>query len=103
MIIYNVTVNIDESAHDEWLQWMRKVHIPDVMSTGLFLSNRMCRILVEEEMGGISYAIQYTAKDKETLEQYQCEHAPRLQKAHTERYKDRFVAFRTFLEVVHEQ
>ena len=34
MYIYNVTTNIDESVHDEWLHWMKEIHIPDVLATG---------------------------------------------------------------------
>jgi hypothetical protein len=36
----------------------------------------------------------------EKLDDYQKNFAPELQKAHTERYKDKFVAFRTLLEEV---
>jgi hypothetical protein len=43
MILYNVTVSIDESVEKEWLQWMKEVHIPDVMNTGLFVSSKICR------------------------------------------------------------
>ena len=35
MVIYNVTVNIDDSAHDEWLIWIKE-HIPQVLATGKF-------------------------------------------------------------------
>ncbi|MEG1025142.1 MAG: DUF4286 family protein, partial [Flavobacterium sp.] len=28
MIIYNVTTNIHESVHDQWLKWMQEKHIP---------------------------------------------------------------------------
>ena len=45
MIIYNVTVNVDLDVHDQWLQWMKATHLPDVMATGLFLDQRMCRVL----------------------------------------------------------
>ncbi len=100
MIVYNVTVNIDHDVHDEWLQWMKEVHIPDVMNTGLFIENKICRILAEED-GGKSYAIQYTCKDMATLEQYQEIYAPKLQQDHTERYRGKFAAFRTLLQVVH--
>jgi len=30
MILYNVTVSIDPEIAEEWLTWMREVHIPDV-------------------------------------------------------------------------
>jgi len=33
-------------------------------------------------------------------EKYQAQHAPALQADHTNKYKDRFVAFRTLLEIV---
>ncbi|MEW6468055.1 MAG: DUF4286 family protein [Bacteroidota bacterium] len=98
-IIYNVTVNIDDSVHDEWLRWMKEEHIPDVMNTGCFLENKICRILVNEE-SGTSYSIQYTCESMEKLNEYRQKHAQRLQKEHSERYRDKFVAFRTLLEII---
>lgn len=44
MILYNVTVNIDDSVHDEWLEWMTTKHIPDVLATGLFEGNKIYKI-----------------------------------------------------------
>lgn len=99
MIIYNVTVNVEDSVHDDWLKWMKEVHIPDVMRTGYFTEHRFCKILVQEE-SGTSYSIQYMCRSMDDLQAYQKEHAPRLQKEHTERYKDKFVAFRTLLETI---
>ncbi len=99
MIIYNVTVNIEHDVHDQWLNWMKTVHMPEVMKTNCFIENKICKVLVDEEQG-ITYSIQYTAVDMPTLEKYQQEHAPRLQKEHNERFADKFVAFRTLLEVV---
>ena len=101
MYIYNVTVNIDGAVHDDWLQWMKSVHIPDVLATGIFLDNRLCQVMVEEEQG-ITYSIQYRLKNLEDLERYQKEHAPRLQAEHGARYRDKFVAFRTILRIEDE-
>lgn len=100
MIIYNVTLNVDEDVATEWLTWMKTVHIPEVMATGLFLDNRICRLLAEEE-GGLTYAVQYTCADMATYERYKAEHAPRLQAETQKKYGGRFAAFRTLLEVVH--
>lgn len=99
MIIYNVTVNIENDVHDEWLNWMKNEHIPDVMKTNCFIENKICKVLVEEEQG-TTYSIQYTTTDMATLEKYQREYAPRLQKEHSDRFANKFVAFRTLLEVV---
>lgn len=100
MILYNVTVKIDPDVHDEWLQWMREVHIPEVMATGLFLDNRIAKVLLQDESDGVSYSFQYSCADMATMQKYTALHAPYLQKAHGERYKDKFVAFRTLLEVI---
>ena len=102
MIVYNVTVKIDNEVHDEWVNWMKTVHIPDVMKTGYFLSNRFAKILVDD-LDGVNYSIQYTCANMEDLQEYQDRHAHSLQAEHTERYKDKFVAFRTLLEIVDER
>lgn len=100
MILYNVTVIIDEDIQDEWLQWMKEVHIPEVMETGMFIENKICRIHAHEE-GGKSYSIQYLAPDMETYDRYQQDFAPALQASHNDRYPGKFAAFRTVLEVIH--
>ena len=100
MIVYNVTVKIDKAVHDEWLQWMKSTHIPEVLATGYFVSNRMCRILGQDDSDGITYAIQYDALSIEDVETYHKEFAPALQKEHTERYKNKVVAFRTLMAQV---
>lgn len=102
MYIYNVTINIEESVHDEWLKWMKEIHIPDVLATGKFFNAKMCKVLVEEEMGGTTYSVQYTTSDKETLDLYYQEDADRLRQDITQRFAGRFVAFRTELEIVSE-
>lgn len=102
MYIYNVTINIEESVHDQWLQWMKETHIPDVLATGKFTKAKMCRVLVEEEMGGLTYSIQYTSPNKETLERYYIEDAETLRHDVAKHFAGKFVAFRTELEVISE-
>lgn len=100
MILYNVTINIDATIQEEWLAWMKEVHIPEVMATGCFIENKVCRILAEEE-GGMAYSIQYFAPDMATYIKYQTDFAPALQEEHTKKYAGKFGAFRTLLEVIH--
>jgi hypothetical protein len=99
MIIYNVTVNIDDDVHDEWLEWMQQVHIPEVMRTGFFLANNMFRVMANDPQG-TTYSIQYSCNSMNDLEEYQRDHAPGLQKKTMEKYGSKFVAFRTVLEKV---
>lgn len=101
MILYNVTVNIDEDVRDEWLTWMKEVHIPDLLATGMFVSCKLARILAEEA-GGNAYSVQYFAPNMEKVEQYMREFAPQLQAEHDKKFNGKYVAFRTLLDIVHQ-
>lgn len=102
MILYNVTINIHESVHDQWMQWMQEKHIKDVLATGKFSSARMVKVLVEEEMGGTTYSIQYITDSKETLQKYYDEDAPRLRDEGYRLFGEKMLAFRTELELISE-
>lgn len=102
MYIYNVTINIDESIQDLWLAWMQQEHIPAMLDTGKFSKALMTKVMVEEDMGGITYSVQYTTQSKEMLQKYYDEDADTL-RAQSEPFAGKFVAFRTELEIVSEQ
>lgn len=98
MIVYNVTISIDAEVEAEWVEWMKKTHIPDVMKTGHFESFRFLKLTTTTDQDEKTYAIQYQCEKIISLETYQEKHAPILQLEHQKRYKNRFVAFRTILE-----
>ena len=101
MIIYNVTANIDDSIHDEWLGWI-KAHIPKVLATGLFLKATFTKVLVEESMGGLTYSIQYLAHSKEALASFHKQYAPAFETEELQKFADKMLAFRTELEWIDE-
>ena len=102
MIIYNVTINIHESVHDQWLNWMQQKHIPEILATGKFSTARLVKVLIEEEMGGTTYSVQYTTNSKETLEKYYNEDAPAFREEGLHLFGDKMLAFRTELEIISE-
>ena len=101
MYIYNVTLSIDESIHNEWLAWIQN-HIPEVLATGKFTSAKLTQVLVEEDMGGITYSVQYTAKSRADLDNYYKEDAERLRTGGMQKFADKMLAFRTELKIVNE-
>lgn len=101
MILYNVTISIDPQVHEEWLDWMRKTHIPDVLATGCFTESRISRIHGEEE-GGLTFSIMYCSPSQELYDSYQKVHAPKLQAEHSAKFQGKFAAFRTILNVIEE-
>jgi len=99
MYIYNVTVSIDEAIREEWLSWMKTVHVPAVMLTGLFTESKILKVLTEEDEGN-TFSFQYFFTKMEDYNRYKNEFAPSLQKDVAEKYSGRFAAFRTLLEIV---
>ena len=101
MYIYNVTINIDETVHQEWLTFMES-HIPEVLNTGKFISAKFTEVLVEEDMGGKTYSIQYTANTKKDLQDYYKEDADKLRVEGLQKFGNKMLAFRTELRVIKE-
>ena len=101
MYIYNVTINVNESIHEEWLIWIKE-HIPQVLATGKFTEAKLTKVLVEEEMGGITYSVKYRAKSREDLDAYYKEDAEKLRQDGLKRFADKSLAFRTELEIIDE-
>ena len=99
MIIYNVTINVEDDSHFQWLEWMQNEHIPAMLSTGLFTGYRICRLLEVDDEGS-TYSFQYSCNSLIEYNAYREKHAPRLQKEALDKFKDKFTAFRTLLEVV---
>ena len=99
MFLYNVTLILDDAAAEEWLQWMQDVHIPEVMATGMFISNRLLKV-VDSPNEGVTYCAQYVAETLDHYNKYQEIFAPALQAELNEKYKNRFVAYRSLMEFV---
>jgi len=100
MILYNVTVNIEKESEAEWVIWMKKTHIPDVLATGMFLENRFYRILHDNEDGSTNYSVQYFTDSMEKIMEYQQSFAAKLQEDVNRKFRDSLVVFRTLLETV---
>lgn len=101
MIIYNVTINIEDDVHQAWVKWMKETHIPMVMDTGLFVDFTFSKLLSrQDDETGTTYVIQYLANTMADYETYQKDFAPAMQ-AETRQYFDgKFVAFRTLMESI---
>jgi len=99
MLLYNVTLILEDAAAAEWLKWMQEVHIPEVMATGLFVSNRLLKVL-DSPNEGVTYCAQYVLENQDQYNTYQSTYAPALQEKLNEKFKNRFVAYRTLMEFI---
>lgn len=99
MVLYNITYNLDGDIESDWLDWMKRNHIPRMLATGYFISVRLYRLLnVEDE--GSTYSLQLMCESLEKVQVYLEQKAHELAREHNERYKNKHVAFRTVLQEV---
>jgi hypothetical protein len=99
MIIYSVTVSLQAEIEAEWVDWMSRVHVPDVLRTGCFTQCRMHKVLglpADEPM----YVMQYDCSSTEEYHRYRDEFAPALQKDHSDRYGSKVRGSRQLLQHV---
>lgn len=93
-------MKVEPAIVEQWISWQKEEHIPDIMATGLFDSFKFFRLLEQDETDGPTYIIQYFTASKEKYNQYIDEHAPNLRKKAAEKWGNRFVGFRTLMELV---
>lgn len=100
MIIYNVTVKPDISIAEKWKEWMLKEHMPEIIATGCFSNFQLMRLLDIDETDGPTYAAQYLADSKADYDRYIEMHATAMRKKATDQWGDKFIAFRSLMEIV---
>ncbi len=100
MIIYNVTVKTDHSISAAWLQWMKEEHIPEIIATGCFTRATILRLLEIDDIEGPTHAVQYFAESKAHYNRYIEKFSGELRKKAMQKWGDKFIAFRSIMQVV---
>ncbi|HEX4666498.1 MAG TPA: DUF4286 family protein [Chthoniobacterales bacterium] len=99
MIIYRVDITIQPGIEAEWVDWMKPVHVPDVLRTGCFSDCRIHKVL---EAAGDEpiYVMQYHGRSLADYHRYREKFASVLQKEHSDRFAGRFRGSRQILEEI---
>jgi len=100
MYIYNVTTNVEERIIEEWLDYMKNTHIPAMIATGCFTGAKLTRVMVQEEMGGKTFSIQYAVSHKENLKAYYVSYVGEMNTRVEQKFSGSYVQFQTELEVL---
>lgn len=99
-VIYNVTTAVIPSIESEWLQWMKDVHIPEVLGTGCFERHQFVKLIDLEDQEHATYAVQYYAQDKSSYDEYMSRYAVVLRKAVREKWGENAMSFATLMAIV---
>lgn len=99
MLLYNITFIVEEASAQEWLDWMQGVHIPKVLATGNFVSNRLLRV-VDSPNEGITFCSQFVSENESDYRTYREAQESFLEEELNTRFKNRFVSFRSLMEYI---
>ena len=100
MIVYNITNKIDPAIEVAWIKWQKEEHIPEIMSSKQFTDYKFYKLLDQDETEGITYIIQYFAKDIQHYNKYIESFADGLRKKANNKWGNQFIAFRTIMQIV---
>ncbi len=100
MIIYNVTIKINWSIHEDWFLWMKEIHIPEILSTNCFTHYKMLRLLDIDEVEGPTYAVQYFASNIKSYQNYIEFYSGKLRDDGMKKWGNQFIAFRSLMQIV---
>lgn len=96
-VIYEVNIEVDAAAHDEYRVWLRD-HIAEILALPGFKGAKMFEVLEPPPSAGrIGLCVQYALRDRAALDDYLRDHAPRLRADGLARFGDRFQANRRVL------
>ncbi|SOD20464.1 DUF4286 family protein [Pedobacter xixiisoli] len=99
MLLFNVTVIVEEASAADWLSWMKEVHIPQLMETESFVSHRLLKI-VDSPNEGVSYCVQFIAESEEKHQSFLALHEKQFIADIYAKYPNKLVVFSTLMEFV---
>tara|TARA_B100000963_G_C22430549_1_gene581939 strand:+ start:467 stop:772 length:306 start_codon:yes stop_codon:yes gene_type:complete len=101
MLIYNITFNVETQIESEWLEWMKKVCIVEILKTKYFSEHRIFRLFNEHpDTSGTTYAVQFTAMNITDVQKYLTNQGAVLQNKLIAKFGQKVLLFMTLLEEV---
>lgn len=99
MLLFNVTVIVDENSAADFLSWMKQNHIPQLMETDCFVSHRFLQIK-DSPNEGLSFCVQFIAENEASHQRFLDLHEQAFIAAMYNRYPQKLVTFSTLMEFV---
>ena len=100
MIIYNITTKVHHSISAEWLQWLKDVHVNDVMQSECFTEFKIVKLLEVDEVEGPTFAVQFFADSKALYNRYIEKFAGEMRNRSFAKWGDKFISIRSVMQIV---
>ena len=100
MIIYNITTKVHNSIATDWMQWLKNIHVKEVMESDCFTEYKIVKLLEIDETDGPTFAVQFFAESKGLYNRYIEKFAGEMRKRSFEKWGDKFISIRTVMQIV---
>ena len=100
MIIYNITTKVHHSIALEWLQWLKEIHVKEVMESNCFTEFKIVKLLEFDETDGPTFAVQFAAESKGLYNRYIEKFAGQMRKRSFDKWGDKFISIRSVMQIV---
>jgi hypothetical protein len=102
MILYNVTLILENEIQNDCLCWLQKMQIPKAMDTGYFISNRLLKVL-DSPNEGLTYCIQFVSESVQKLNEFKQKHGGILESDIPQEFNNKLVIFPSIMEFIDNQ
>lgn len=68
--VWNVTTKVAPEIYENWMTWLKEVHIPAHIETGCFYDALILKLLEQDGEEGFTYAVQYQAASAEDYKRF---------------------------------
>lgn len=100
MIIFNTTFHIDDSIHDDCLDYIKNVYIPKSLEDELLEQPSLSKIESQHKERGVNYALQFKSNSVDELNEWKERVGEGLQVELSNKYGDKVMGFVTLLEEI---
>ncbi len=100
MYLLSITINIEDQLRDEWMAWVT-AKVKSILSDKALVQDfRVLKIVKEEPGQGSTYSFQYHLQDLAGVDLFEERYDREVAAEMYRFYNEKFVEFRTKLEVV---
>ena len=100
MLIYNTTFHLVDEVEDNFIIWLKEVHIPEVQKQAVLRNPRICKILSHTEPGESTYALQWEVDSAAELHRWQMDQGSFAKDQVLKIFKEKVLGFETLMRVV---
>jgi hypothetical protein len=99
-IIYNITLKVEKSIEQPWLEWLMNDYAPGIIATNCFSKFTTLKLLELDDTDGSTYAVQFFSESFENYERYLKNFANDFAKKSFDKWGQKIISFGTVMQVV---